>query len=286
MDDNMTTGEVSKTSASSFAANLSSPKPIFCLLVALISLILPPLGVAMALYLVAKVISKQRKKIYLLVAAAILLVSAGGAFIYWNIYSNWRYKTNYSYSYSALDNYKLSGNLPETAITFKKPTEFKESTKHVDLALATATLNHTLKDANKSNIGTINAAITYSALASAKNYPESVAKMFETKSKGYSEFEKSFKQYLAKTLPAGMDIQLGSPGVMKSSNIPNNVWLFTFVASGKLSGSSDNTIVRGGLVFAIGKKGFYNFSFSSVDSNWARNQKVFQQVLDSIKIDQ
>src|SRR3989338_7045028 len=84
----------------------------------LLSLIFPPLGFAMAVYFVVLAMKSRRNKLFLM-GVVIILASAIGANIYYNVYSSFvRDREPYSYKYSTLDDYKLSGKLAGKAISF------------------------------------------------------------------------------------------------------------------------------------------------------------------------
>lgn len=284
MEENNTAGTDDKIAVGGFANSMTSPKPIAWVVIILLSLLIPPLGVLAAAFLAFKAFRDKTKKLYLMAAVAFgaAIIGVGALYAVQRVVYNLKLD---HYKYSQLDEYKLEGNLEGVGIAFKKPTDFKQTVKNVELGRAWATLEHQKKD-NKRLLGVMNTTITNSALASAKDYPETLGKVFETKGKGYDDFEKRSKEYLATFLPEGMDIQISQPGEFKNPNISKNAWLFTFVASGKSGGSDTATVIKGVSVLAVGKKSFYNFSFGSVDYNWTDNKKVWQQVLDSLKIDQ
>jgi len=70
-----------------------------------------------------------------------------------------------------------------------------------------------------------------------------------------------------------------------NTNIKSNAWKFDVSIT---NGSNVNKIsnVEGKAVLVAGKRTFYYFLIDSVDQTWKNNQKVWQQVLDSIKVDQ
>ena len=106
------------------------------------------------------------------------------------------------------------------------------------------------------------------------------------KGKGYDDYKASLQKQLQSTLPKGMILELGQPSPLSNSNLKQNAWQFDFTAKSKVDNSSGASVIKGKLVFIIGKGVFYYFMIATVDYNWQSNQAIWNQVLDSIKIDQ
>lgn len=274
-----------KVYTAGFAANLDSPKPIFWILVILLSFVLPPLGILGAGFFLFKAFKNKHKKLYLMALAALVAALVGilGVSAARGILADLKVDR---YKYSKLDDYKLSGNSEGIGIAFKKPLEFKEKNKDIQLDSGKSFATLYDEDTKNKAFGAVNANITNSALAKAEGYPETLGKDLETKTGRYANFEEISKRYLKSFLPKGVEITMSEPTPFKNSSISKNAWLFTFVASGKIDGSQSTTVIKGISILAIGKQSFYNFSLASADENWSYNKTTWQQVTDSIKIDQ
>ena len=69
----------------------------------------------------------------------------------------------------------------------------------------------------------------------------------------------------------------------KYFNIKDFAWQLNFYT---LSDGNRSTVLQGKVIFLAGEKSFYYFMLSTVGYNWAPNQAIWQQMVDSLKIDQ
>jgi len=267
----------------------SALQPKSWLLVILLGLLLPPLGLVLVIYLLLSALRLRQKPYYWMIVV-VVIATAIGSTAYFKLYSTLYKEHDFKYTYTSLDNHQLSGKLPNTAISFKKPVEIKQAYKQVQEGFATTTLAHTKNPKASPNSGLvsyISTSIAYSALAASDSYVSEVNKLMqEQKGKGYDDYKASLQKQLQSTLPKGMILELGQPSPLSNSNLKQNAWQFDFTAKSKDDNSSGASVIKGKLVFIIGKGVFYYFMIATVDYNWQSNQAIWNQVLDSIKIDQ
>lgn len=83
--------------------------------------------------------------------------------------------------------------------------------------------------------------------------------------------------------PYDWQIKLETAKPFTNANIQDNAWQFDFSASDP---SKKKTPIYGEALYIISGKNYYYFMVSSVSYNWQPNQKVWQQVVDSLKTDQ
>lgn len=248
-------------------------------------LLLPPLGLVAVIYLIIRAIKSKQTAFYRL-AAALVVVTIIGALVYLKIYNIYFIAQLHKYSYSTLEDYKLPSKLESTTITFKKPVEFTERSKDILGGLSTATFVH-VNDKTDPKISVAYMAVSLISSAAPTfepSYTASVDKLLQIhQGKDYEVFIAPLKKYLQNNLPSGLQVDLGPPVALSTGNIKQNAWQADFRA-GETAGKY--TDLKGKFVFAIGKRTFYYFMVATVHYNWQSNQAVWQQAIDSIKIDQ
>lgn len=253
-----------------------------------LSLLLPPLGLLFLSYTLLRTIKSPawRGKVTLLLAMAVFIASLLGAYGYLRVYS-WRTSQQYHYSYSKLDDFKLPSALENSAISFQKPVEFVRSSQVVRVGGSDLLLLHaSAKTAAKGSMAYISASTIQSALAASQAYTVELNKQMTThKGTVYDSFLKSFQQTVQAAVPANYSAVLSQPTPLSTPNLKANAWVYDLKATNK--DAKVNVFgLKGKFVFAAGQRTFYYFTLASIDYNWQPNQTVWQQVLDSIKIDQ
>ena len=122
-----------------------------------------------------------------------------------------------------------------------------------------------------------------------KTYLKSLtAILTNPQSSSYQSVLSPIKQFVASKMGSYV-VSFNTPAALTTSNIASNAWSIGFTA--KPVDATNNPYqpnMQGEAVFAIGKKTYYYFFVSAVDYNWqnSANQQVFQQVINSLKIDQ
>lgn len=257
----------------------------------ILCLLLPPIGVFWLLYLFYMSVRKQdwRTKKVLVSAVTVLIVTGIGALAFFEAqYYFFIAPKQYHYTYTKLDDYKLGSTPAGYGINFKKPTEFVESGKPEVIAGASETdLYHPNKQTTPtSSMGYIIASSVQSALAGSPTYVKDFSDIVNNpKDKNYSATVKGVNTFLQQSYNKLFKIDLGPAKQLKTANIKDNAWEFDFSIQNDQN-KHKITPLRGEVVLAIGKRAFYYFTASTVDYNWDANQSTWNQVIDSIQIDQ
>lgn len=245
--------------------------------------LLPPVSLAIAVYLIIKGLRTQRKKLYL-VALSLILATALGIGVYIKLYPTIFKDRYYSYKYTAFDEYKLDSKTAGSGLSLSKPVNFKEIGQKVQVGSASALLAH--KDTtSKLSLGYIAITSVNSALAASSSYLEVLNKTLqEPNDKNYETLVRPVREYVNRYTDFKYQIELGKATKLIAPNIKANAWQFDF--SAKTIADKSITPLKGKAVLVAGKQTFYYILLSNVENNWQANQAVWQQVLDSIKIDQ
>ncbi|MBI2009275.1 hypothetical protein HYS84_02595 [Candidatus Saccharibacteria bacterium] len=253
-------------------------------LLLLAGLLLPPLGLVAVIYLIVRAIKSKQPTFYRL-AAALVVVTLIGALVYLKIYNVYFVAQLHKYSYSTLEDYKLPSKLQGAAVSFKKPAELKLLDKKETQGLASAYFVHTVSKGD-SEFGLTYMAMSslQSALAASDSYVTSLGQILkDPNNKDYQNMADSFKKFLQAFTPKQLKIEMQALVPLTTTNIKQNAWQANFRA-GETAGKYAD--LKGKFVFAVGKRTFYYFMVATADYNWQRNQDVWQQVIDSLKIDQ
>ena len=262
-------------------AKLTSPIGLGWLSV-ILGVLVPPVGLVLAIVTIYRAGRLANRALLFLGLAAVVAVAAG-SYGYVKLYDTVVRDETPTYVYATLEDYKLAGTAKTRGMTFKKPLVFKETsaTSNSDIQ---ASLAHRKAGSNNGlqyTISVLSAAIG----TPSGNGPEDAIKLFTAEGQvgdDYKALKTSFEQYIKYRVNSKFNSSLGSPKSFTNSSITTNAWQYDFSSASDSKGHN----VNGTFVFAVGKSNFYYFSLASLDYNWQANQANWQQILDSLKIDQ
>jgi len=249
----------------------------------LISLLLPPVGLLLLMYLVFKKIkgfSTDKKTVGIIILATIV-----GAIIYLVLYTLFFSTQLNRYHYRQLENYKLTSKLSGASMTFDKPVELKKYFEHTILGSTVVDFVHSqTKDSKKYSTSFLAASSYQSALATNSDYLQQLGKVLTNKSdKDYKTVTEPLVKFVQTYTPSNLTIKMGDFSAKSTKGITKNIWQADYRA-GETAGKSAD--LKGRFVFAAGERSFYLFMISTTDYNWNNNANLFQQLIDSVKIDQ
>lgn len=217
----------------------------------------------------------QPKKWFLIAipTAALIIMSVIYFMLVW-----WpAYKQPAKYTYTKLDNYKLLGSTKGQGISFSKPVEL---TKQVS-AKNQIELTHLIKKRSASHLAA--ASTVFGTALTEDELLVLNANLTFTDSKYYKDVTDPIRQFATDKLPAGWATKLGGPKKFTSKSIKKDAWMMD-VSSTEPAGKK--TPIKGEVVFAVSGNRYYYFIVLTPDYNWQANQKTWQQVLNSLQIDQ
>lgn len=195
---------------------------------------------------------------------------------------------DYTYTYQKLAPYKLTGLQAGRGAQFDIPIEFNAAGISAPKTQQAQLGQYPLKDQRAATIAQIAVAATPAKAQITKTYLDNFAKTItNSKSKGYTAHADTLKQFILQRMATGYSISLAKTNSLSTPYLKNNAWSASFSAVSK-TGQNTATLPNfsGQVILAIGKDTFYYFMVGAVDYNWRGNQAVWQQIIDSLKIDQ
>jgi hypothetical protein len=195
-----------------------------------------------------------------------------------------------NYEYQKLDSFTLPGFYKNAGITFKKPVELQPVLKVVDGQQANILVhNKTLANKHVVTLSYMGAASSFNTMflpRTQSDYDNAQAGLTNPSSKQASYYRGNVSTFINQNLNKRWTITLGDGRPLKTANL-QHAWEVDFTGVDKNpKGSYVPTKLKGEAVFAIGKGAFYYFMESAVNNNLDKNKAVWQQVTDSLKIDQ
>jgi len=215
-----------------------------------------------------------------LMAFLVIILAGTASALYIFVFNNKITNPN-EYRYHKLNSYSLTQGLSGSGIIFEKPVEFKVSY----LVNTSVILIHDL--ANKQLSAYIAAAVTPLKTplfaSDLQNYNQVLASpsnnYYGQTVKGIQTFTQN--NFLRSSSQKGT-VNFANAKKFTSANIKSNAWEFDFTAKDPVKNSQD----IGKTIFAITPKGYYYFTVYATNLNWTDNQKVWNRVFDSLKINQ
>lgn len=267
---------------------------------------------------------RQNPVIIILLAALVLAVLTGGVFLYLHENSKSQksaassayQKGPHNLTYSKLETFKLDGTSVNLGISFLKPVEYKLALESD--AKDQASFSHTLTSPTFAPLGALHVASVNSDGPVPTNYLKSINNVFSNpKDLAYKGAVKPIEDFVSTRFSPLYDLHYSNAIKYSSTTVKVNAWAFDLSATPKKVAkptTSNNTPppadaaaqldsskaaplptakpdpnfenYKGRVIFAIGKSTYYYFVIYNTDYNWQNDQQTWQQVVDSIKIDQ
>ena len=265
-----------KTNPSSQVVTASQPQPPSgYLMPVLLSLLVPPVGLALFIRNLNRSL-KLKKGIFNLLTLVILLFTLLGSAGYVALYDNFQ-------NHSA-NTYKIPNKGAGTGVSFNLPDGFLKNTAESRQASFSKTQN-----------GLLTGGI-YSSATNTQDTPYSPKLLaainkelnnHPLKDETYSHWLDTLKTFLEARLPKDYVVNMGQSAAFTNPNIKSNAWLYKFSAEKSRSGSNNSSpTYQGELVYALGKQTAYYFALSTSPSEWVNSQPAWQWIFNSLKIDQ
>jgi len=189
----------------------------------------------------------------------------------------------YKFTYSKLESFVLTGQSPGSGLAVSKPREIGAGMGGAPGS--EATIYQTAKSG-----GVRMAALAVSSEAGVGSSTSSYAKLAiqsnlaNTSSAGHQLFVQPAEQLIKDALDSAYGFSFSSPRPYTNPNIKSDAWRMDFTASA--TAKSGLPKMQGAIIVALTSKNLYDFEAAAVDYNWNNNQAIWQQVMNSVKIDQ
>lgn len=227
----------------------------------------------------------------LVTVALITILVIGGAV---GVYCGYRWYAHrtpnprvYSFSYDKTETVKLPGQQAGSGMALVRPIELRLSP--LTPYSTQSTMSHTItKNKQAVLVAQIAIASVYAGLDLSSNYLKNLnTAMTDVKSPNHTGVIKPVKEFVNNRAHSGYNLTFMDPKPFTKDNIKANAWYMTFTGVAKDSKqASALPPLTGEVVLATGKSTFYYFMVDSITVNWQSNQKVWNQVINSLKIDQ
>lgn len=232
--------------------------------------------------------TKKKSGLTAIVLAIVIVLLAGG-------YLGYSYTHPYGASYGKLSTFTLKDDAHHAGMSILKPDQFiwqptagLEGAKIVKQA-AQARFVQSKNISGKQTIiaqMALNSAFTPPDLKS--NNVQLVERlMSDTKDPGHSAVVLPLQNYASNLLNSNIakpvyKLTFDQPSVLKGLD---HAWVVSFQAVAKTPGRNTPDM-QGEVVEVFGKNGQYFMAIDTAKANWQSNQSVWQQVINSLKVDQ
>ena len=230
------------------------------------------------------------KKTTIVTAAVIVLIVLVLGLIAWALAQN--SKNSSKFTYSSLNSYTLPGFYKKAGMSFEKPVQVLAANELPDSKdYMVLVHDKTLTTNNKIiTISYMGAYSAYNTMGTQRDQATITAinnALTVSTSPGYQEYRTSLSQFASRVINTRYKLTLGATHAITTPNIKSAAWAtdFTGVDNSPISKYTP-TKVQGEEILAVGKNAYYYLVIGSVGNNWNNNQSVWQQVVNSIKIDQ
>ncbi len=226
----------------------------------------------------------------LIISLVAIALAAGGFYLY-RAHKNDTAQI-YAYSYKKLTPYKLSGAKDGSGVSLNMPTEFTtESASKPQLSQTQFSQAMAKNDGSVVIIAHLAIASVYSGTPPSAGYLQKFSKtLTDTTSPAYNGTIQPIKDFVNRRLPtAHYNVSFDKTAAFTSDNIKTDAWQLDFTAKTKNPANERNfPPLKGKEILAVGKSTFYYFMVDAIDYNWQSksNQSIWQQVINSLKIDQ
>ncbi len=239
---------------------------------ALIGLLLPPLGLVTVIRDVARAL-KTKTSLFKPAILAILLFTLLGSLGYVALFRHSLNKDN-------LHTYVLSGQSPQTGMSFKQPPGFVKDNSTTKPVGFSQTTNGTVTGGLYANSTLFDKAYSSKFLADFNT----AINNNDSQSEGYKNWRSNLTNLLESKLPPGYKISIGQQSSFTNSQIKSNAWKYDYTILHFENGSTRS--MQGELVVALGKQTRYYFAFFTALNDWLNSQPTRQSVFNSLRIDQ
>lgn len=233
--------------------------------------------------LLLKTRTSIKKYPYVFLLVGILLFSVVAGIVMQNNNEN---TPNSDYQYAQTSKYLLPGVEKGRGMSFLKPDSYILVGQQSSTDASFVNLNQS-NNINSSS-GAINAQISNfpTKTGPSDEFIKAVNETVKNKSsEGYQAVVGALEDFANEAFPEPelkASLSTGTP--FSSNNIPKNAWVFDVTVSS--SDDSKASPQTGKLIYALGANTKYMFLVSANTSEWQNNQSYFNNILNSVAIDQ
>lgn len=216
-------------------------------------------------------------KKYLLIPLLILIVAAL-VLMGWHVHKSNPTSSSQpaKYAYNSLTGYTTPALPAGQKMTFQKPVELTQDTSTAGQVTLIHLLSSTTRQALFVSAGTSQLSTPLSS-----SQISDLSQVLATPGNPYYQAATNAAlQFVKARAPTGTNISIANAQSFSNANI-KTAWQFPITIS-----DPSNKKLQGKEVYALGSKAYYFFMVVTPDYNWQSNQKVWDQMFASLKIDQ
>ncbi len=218
---------------------------------------------------------------------AVLVLAIGGYFGYRWYANRTPAPSAFTFTYNKTEAVKLPGQQAGSGMSLVRPTDL--TLAPIEAKATQASMYHVLLKNNQPvTVAQIAVASVYAGIELSSDYLKNLnTAMTDVKSANHAGVIKPVKEFVTNRAQTGYNITFSDPKTFTSDTIKSNAWYMTFTGTAK-DAKAVPTLppLSGEVVLSTGKSTFYYFMVDSITVNWQPNQKVWDQVINSLKIDQ
>ncbi len=252
--------------------------------------LVPPLGLALALVALYKA-GRQSNKLAMILSVVGVLAVIGGSTAYVMVYNDHQTSgknLTATYKYPGYSDFKLVGLSKGRGMSFKKPDSFTATIDSHNITQSSLIQKVKLPSySNLVTVSSIDAQIATPGESINAAYITKTNTAMTQQNSDYTSYKNAATSYLLNNvynIPAA-NLSLSSPKAFTSDNLKTNAWTYDYTIKSTFDDGTSRDIT-GKLLFALGAKDVYYLSISSLTPNWNANTSTWDTVFKSVKIDQ
>jgi hypothetical protein len=214
------------------------------------------------------------------------------------VYAYQRYQDNikadiksgkkYSQSLDQLETASVKNTNSGGLMSYQKPANFSPVEQPYQTSNLTAYNSTFNSDGQTITNGLLVALSTQSEPSFMAIYSQALTSLAsQNAGSSYSETLSTIQNLVESAVGKNYKVSLSKPAKAELPNIKSNVWTVDFNASCKDAKNPKKLPdMQGRAIIAIGKASIYYFVASATTYDWQNKQSVWQQVINSVKVDQ
>jgi hypothetical protein len=192
----------------------------------------------------------------------------------------------YKQTYTKLTDYKLAGPVSGAGAAFQEPQDFSASTVSKSPGVSTqVSLVERLQNHINQATGVGQIVLLSYIDATAGNGSALGSALLNSSDPGHQAALNRLSSFIDLRLPDYNAATIGPPKTITTPNVKSNAWSVDFSATPSTT-TTQLPDLDGQAILVVGHNSTYYFLVDAADYNWQSNQTTWQQVIDSLKVDQ
>lgn len=226
--------------------------------------------------LISRLFSSNKRIFITAIVALIVAIAAGGAYFLQDTKDLPPPQPFTTYTYTNFDSYSVKGASAGSGMAFLKPAQLKIQTS----TAIQVEFVHTWKGNNAIGETYIAALSQKAPLPTDKKTLSNMQQaLSNSKNQAYNRYAELINTFVKDRMPIGWQTRFNPATTFKSTNV-KNAWEFSLTSSGK------GGKLQGKALLVVGQKNFYYLLITSTPNNWQADSNAWQQIFNSLRVDQ